>query len=53
MPRIDGLPEKLSLAALERDFGGRGGQAYQRVVEAIDRSIDNLPIAQVAVPGGR
>ena len=55
VPRDAGLPEGLSAARLEAEFGGVGGEGF-RVVEAeIARRVDALPLyrAQLPeVPGG-
>ena len=42
----DWLPETMSQATFRRDFGGRDGRRYQAVIDEIDRSIDQLPVAQ-------
>jgi hypothetical protein len=44
MPAIDWLPESMSRATFERDFGGRDSQAYRLLVDAIERRVEALPI---------
>lgn len=43
-PAVDWLPAAMTRTALQRDFGGRDGDAYQIVVGAIDRRIAKLPM---------
>ena len=44
MPAIDGLPEGMQRAELERAVGDVGGPDYERVLSYIDRRIDNLSL---------
>ena len=44
MPAIDGLPEGMQRAELERAVGDVGGPDYERVVSYIDRRIENLSL---------
>ena len=44
MPTVDGLPEGMQRAALERAVGDVGSPDYERVVAYIDRRIDNTPL---------
>lgn len=44
MPAVEGLPETMSRAAFERDFGGRDNAAYEIVIDEIGRRIEALPI---------
>ncbi len=44
MPAVEGLPETMSRAVLERDFGGRDSPAYGIVLDEIARRIEALPI---------
>ena len=44
MPAIDGLPEGMQRAELERAVGDVGGPDYERVRSYIDRRIDNLSL---------
>lgn len=44
MLAVDWLPERMSRAAFDRDFGGRNGRAYRLLIDAIDRRIEALPV---------
>ena len=44
MPAVDWLPESMSRATFERDFGGRDSPAYRIVVDEIERRIERLPV---------
>jgi hypothetical protein len=46
VPPLDWLPDNMSQAAFQRDFGGGDGHAYQVVIDEIDRRIDQLPVSQ-------
>ena len=49
-PRDAGLPEGLSAARLEAEFGGIGGEGF-RVVEAeISRRVEELPLYRMRLP---
>jgi hypothetical protein len=52
MPQVDWLPETMSRATFERDFGGRDGPTYRRVVEEIERRIEALPIVAAVKDSG-
>lgn len=43
-PRTDDLPEKLSAARFQAQYGGTDGAAYKRLVAMIDRRIDAIPL---------
>lgn len=47
MPAVDWLPETMSQATFQRDFGGRDTPAYRIVVDEIDRRIDALPVTAI------
>ncbi|MEA3638809.1 MAG: hypothetical protein VBE63_02570 [Lamprobacter sp.] len=44
MPAVDWLPESMSRAIFERDFGGGDDPAYRILINEIDRRIEALPI---------
>ncbi len=44
MPAVDWLPETMSRATFERDFGGRNSPTYRIVVEEIERRVEALPV---------
>ncbi|WP_462321102.1 hypothetical protein [Halochromatium sp.] len=44
MPAVDWLPESMSRATFERDFGGRDSLAYRIVVDEIARRVEALPV---------
>lgn len=44
LPPVDGLPEHMSRAELERRFGGVGSPAYQAVVEEVERRVARLAL---------
>lgn len=44
MPTVDGLPEGMQRAALERAVGDVGSPDYERVLARIDRRINNAPL---------
>ena len=47
-PRDAGLPEGLSAARLEAEFGGVGGEGFRVVEEEIARRVDALPLYRTA-----
>lgn len=52
MPAVDWLPEPMSRATFERDFGGRDSQTYRIVVDEIGRRIEALPIVAAVKDSG-
>jgi hypothetical protein len=43
VPKIDSLPEGLQTADFSRDYGGKGDQRFELLIEEIDRRINELP----------
>lgn len=52
MLAIDWLPQSMSRATFERDFGGRDSPAYRIVVEEIERRVERLPIVTAVKDSG-
>lgn len=50
-PRDSGLPEGLSAARLEAEFGGVGGEGFRDVEAEISRQVDALPLYRMQLPG--
>lgn len=50
-PRDSGLPEGLSAARLEAEFGGVGGEGFRDVEAEISRQVDALPLYRMRLPG--
>jgi hypothetical protein len=46
MPALAGLPEDLSQHKLQKQFGGSGSPAYQRMTDEIGRRLDLMPLYQ-------
>ncbi len=49
-PRDSGLPEGLSAARLEAEFGGVGGEGFRGVEAEISRRVDALPLYRMEPP---
>ena len=52
-PRESGLPEGLSAARLEAEFGGVGGEGFRDVEAEISRQVDALPLYRMQLPPAR
>jgi len=50
-PTGAGLPEGLSAARLEAEFGGVGGTGFRDVEAEIVRLVDALPLYRMRIPG--
>ena len=50
-PRDSGLPEGLSAARLEAEFGGVGGEGFRDIELEISRQVDSLPLYRRQLPG--
>jgi hypothetical protein len=43
MPPIEGLPEEISAAEFQSQYGGVGGSGYQKIVDEIKQRLNSLP----------